>query len=309
MEDIKKTKSEKIGEFFRTNSVNIVLILICVVYIFYGIIDISSDKKTIEEIIADGVLAFIVSIIIKSLFRKKAIISGLSSDKFISTTNTYGSMLETHIAPYTNECEKYCVYKNKTNLELAQKRKLLQKGMNFDKFKKGEYDIEFNNIKNQNLKKKKLKLLKDIRHIKVFNISMVLITNCYDSSQTDKELLGVSLKKYQGSSFASNVLIGLVIMFLFGYYSFGKGEFYWENIIWCAIQIAIYVGLGLLEYLKTYEFVTETLRGKIKRIISYIDDFTNVRTKFPHLLEEEKEKECEAKNGIIRQIQEIKESK
>jgi hypothetical protein len=76
-------------------------------------------------------------------------------------------------------------------------------------------------------------------------------------------------------------------MFLFGYYGVKEGQFNLYNIIWCAMQIAIYLVLGVIEQMNAYEFVSETLRGKIKRIMSIIDDFTNIRTKQPNLLKEE----------------------
>lgn len=287
MNDIKKPKTEIIADFLKKNLTNIFLILLCVVYILRGVITMDSEGRTLSDIIIDGLLAFFVAVSIKILMRQKGLTAGYNCSKFVATANAYGDSLEKNVTEYTIECEKYCKYKNKVRLELEQRKYLLRHGLDYHKFLNNEYDEEFKKITNKKERKHKLNILKHCRHIKIYEYSTVMITNAYDNNTSEDKLLSQSAKKYKAKTLTSNFFIGLLCMFLFGYYSVKGGEFDVYSIIWCSIQIALYLVLGAIEQMNAYEFVSETLRGKIKRVISIIDDFTNVRTKQPNLLEEE----------------------
>lgn len=295
MNDYKKTSTEKIGEFLKNNIITIVLVILCVVYILRGLISIDDNDRTWQEIIGDGLLAFFVSVTIKILMRQKGINSGFSSEKFISTANAYGKALEDNVSQYTIECEKYCLYKNKVRLREEQRKYLLKNGLDYKKFESGEYDIQFSSITNRKERKSKQKILKKCRNLKIYEYTTVMITNAYDNNDIEDKILSQTAKRYKTKSAATNFSIGILCMFLFGYYGITKGAFDIYNIIWCSVQIALYLVLGVIEQINAYEFVSETLRGKIKRIISIIDDFTNVRTQKPSLLNIFEEEENDGK--------------
>lgn len=286
-----KTKTEIFSQFIKDNIVNLILILICLVYILRGLVSIGKTGKTWAEIIADGLLAFIVSISIKILMRKKGLIQGFNSDKFIATTNAYGKAIVDNIDGHTEELEKYCQYKNDERLRIEQKAFLLKNGLDYEMFEKGEYDNRFMNEPNRNIRRKKIKLLTKCRNIHIYKYTSVLITNAYSNAESESKLLSQSSKKYESSNAISNVLIGLVIMFLFGYYGIksGNADELWKNVIWCSIQVTLYLVLGIIEMLNAFDFVTETLRGKINRVISIIDDFTTMRLNHKELFRKEDE--------------------
>lgn len=263
-EQIKKTKTEVFSQFIKDNLVNMVIVLICLVYILRGLITIGETGKTWYEILADGLLAFFVSISIKILMRKKGLNNGFNSDKFIATTNEYGKQIVDKIDGHTEELEKYCLLKNDERLRIEQRNFLLRNGLDYETFEKGEYDDRFENEPNKKVRKKKLNLLRKCRNLKVYKYTSVLITNAYCNAESESKLLSQSSQRYEKSNAISNILIGLIIMFLFGYYGVKSGNVQelWKNVIWCSIQITLYLVLGVIAMLNAFDFVTETLRGK-----------------------------------------------
>ena len=288
-EQIKKTKTEVFSQFIKDNLVNMVIVLICLVYILRGLITIGETGKTWWEILADGLLAFMVSISIKILMRKKGLNNGFNSDKFIATTNEYGKQIVDKVDGHTEDLEKYCLYKNDERLRIEQRNFLLRNGLDYEPFEKGEYDNRFESIPDRKVRRKKLNLLKKCRNIKVYKYTSVLITNAYSNAESESKLLSQSSQRYEKSNAISNILIGLLIMFLFGYYGIKSGnvEELWKNVIWCSIQITLYLVLGVIAMLNAFDFVTETLRGKINRVISIIDDFSSMRQNHPEIFRKE----------------------
>ena len=291
-EQMKKTKTEIFSQFIKDNLVNMVIVLICLVYILRGLITIGETGKTWWEILADGLLAFFVSISIKILMRKKGLNNGFNSDKFIATTNLYGKQIVEKVDGHTEDLEKYCLFKNDERLRIEQRNFLLRNGLDYEMFEKGEYDSRFESIPNRKIRRKKVNLLKKCRNIRVFKYTSVLITNAYCNAESESKLLSQSSQRYERSNAIGNILIGLLIMFLFGYYGIKSGnvEELWKNVIWCAIQVTLYLVLGVIAMLNAFDFVTETLRGKINRVISIIDDFSSMRVNHPEIFRKENER-------------------
>ena len=96
-----KTKTDKIGDFIKDNIINFVLILVCVVYIFKGVIEIVETGKTISEIIADGFIMFLVSFGIKIILRKKGLNNGYNSPLFIISVSDASSCPTTIICIFS----------------------------------------------------------------------------------------------------------------------------------------------------------------------------------------------------------------
>ena len=300
-EQMKKTKTEIFSQFIKDNLVNMVIVLICLVYILRGLITIGETGKTWWEILADGLLAFFVSISIKILMRKKGLNNGFNSDKFIATTNLYGKQIVEKVDGHTEDLEKYCLFKNDERLRIEQRNFLLRNGLDYELFEKGEYDNRFESISNRKIRRKKVNLLKKCRNIKVFKYTSVLITNAYSNAESESKLLSQSSQRYERSNAIGNILIGLLIMFLFGYYGIKSGnvEELWKNVIWCAIQVTLYLVLGVIAMLNAFDFVTETLRGKINRVISIIDDFSSMRANHPEIFRKENERKWQEHQVLV----------
>lgn len=274
-----KTKTDKIGDFIKDNIINFVLILVCVVYIFKGVIEIVETGKTISEIIADGFIMFLVSFGIKIILRKKGLNNGYNSPLFISTCNDYGNNI-TSISDNIELLDYFCKDENNERLRIKQKTFLIKHAISEDEFfnsDKYKHKPLKNGLNKEEYKRELEKYLvcKKARKLTVFQYSSKLITNAYDNFTDEDSLLKTTTKKYQKKATFSNFIIGILCAIIFAYFTFQEGQFTWNGLIWSTLQIAIYLVLGLIEYLNAYEFITKTLREKIKRIIVIIDKFKN----------------------------------
>lgn len=270
------TKSEKIANFFKDNLINFIIVLIVVIYIVRGIAKIVKTNATVDEIIADGILTFVVSITIKLLFRKKAIMVGFEKPSVKATCNAYGDSINS-IAPNIDKLDEFCDDENKNRLRIEQTTFLLKYGVKYAEFESGKYEVL---PSRKGIDSRQYKLLKykhkgctKAKKIRIFRYTSKLITNAYDTTESERELLTASTKKYQSKQFLMNALIGAVCGVLFGYYTLGKGEINVENIIWCSLQMALYLAFGMIEYFNTLEYITKTIREKIKRVMAIIDKF------------------------------------
>ena len=95
---VKEEFTVKIQKFFKENISVISLVLVCLVYIFYGIITIKQTGKTIGQIVADGGVSFLVGYVIKVLLNNQGISNGEKSDNFINCKLFYVKLLD-EIAP------------------------------------------------------------------------------------------------------------------------------------------------------------------------------------------------------------------
>lgn len=296
------TRTDKIGNFIRENIINFVLILICVVYVFKGIIDVVESGKTIQEIIADAFIVFVVSFSIKVVLRKKGLNNGFISNIFLATCNDYGESIK-EISPNIELVDYFCKDENEERLKLKQKQYLLRNAISYDEFLSHKYTIKpvkklFTTKEEYKREIEKFNCCKKARNLNVFQYTSKLITNAYDSFSDEEGLLKATTKKYQKKSTISNFFVGILCAILFGYFTFKEGVFSWNGLIWSSLQISIYLILGLIEYLNAYEFVTKTLREKIKRIIVIIDKFKNKINYYKSL----KTKEKGTINEIIKEI-------
>lgn len=273
MKDENATRSEKIAIFFKQNIMTGILVLICVAYIIRGMFTIDKSGQTIDEIIAGGVLSFIVSVSIKTLLRKKGLDNGFNSVEFKATQTAYGKQIE-QITPYISDLDTFCNVENESRLRQKQIRYLTKNAISQDLLNDEKYNIRPSR-KDENYKRElqKYKVIKKARKQEVFLYTSKLLTNAYDSSSSEEKLLMSSTKTYQSSHTLTNIIVGIGCAILFGYYSLGKNGIDWWGMVWAFLQIALYLVFGFIEYLNAFEYVSKTIREKIKRIMVIIDKF------------------------------------
>lgn len=296
-EKLNVTLADKTTKFFRDNMINLVLALVCVIYIFRGIANIEYSGKTIFEIIADTFITFIVGICIKTLWGKNGIIDGRKSDKFMRTAKLYGKQLDS-ITVNIEHLDTYCEYKNWLVLRRKQTTILRKAGLSYRLFINGEYD--------SNPDPEIQAVLKKTREVDVFQITSSMILNVIDSSEEETKILKLDIRSYEKTKLRNNILIGASTALLFGLCSLERGVFDVTGILWTTIQVAIFLVLGALEYLNCFEFITENFRGKMIVVIGYIDEFKNLIEKRPelfdydieHFKEEQAEKERMKMYGV-----------
>lgn len=280
-DDYGKTNSERISEFIKKNLINGAIILICTIYVLKGLIEFDETGKSVSEIIADGTLSFIVGFTIKTLFSRKGLNEGLMATNFQRTMSSYSQAI-IGISSYIDELDNFCKYKNENKYKEKLINYLVKYGFKYNLYINGYYDNPDNT---KTLDKARTKALANAKKIRIFKLTPELITNTYDDASTEEKILGIKTSKYTAKNTSTAILVGIPTAILFGYYALKKGDALLSNMIWCALQVSLYVVMGVIQYMQAYDFTNNALRGKIKRILALIDEFNNLRVKYPKIFD------------------------
>lgn len=282
---------DKLTIHFKSNWDNYLLIFGIAAYILFGLLSIDTTQKTPLEILGDGVVAFIVVYILKSWLSKKGIRAGFTSDLFLLKINTYGKKKE-EISPYIDEVSPFCEWDNNRRLEIEQRQFLVKYGISLERYKKGEYgnraDIE--------------EINKGFSKINVYKYTVTDITNAYDNSTNEKEIMSKSVSKYEKKQLAGDFVFGLANMFVFGYFTWVYNGFSWGAIITSSTIVGTGLFMGVIKYFSSYSFIAQDLRGKIENVISKIDEFIAARKKYPKLFDEKMAIVIEEKKVLSEEI-------
>ena len=259
MEESKSNFQEKLTKFVKDNVITGVIILICIVYICFGIVTVKHKDGDIQSVIAGSLINLCVGLSIKILMRKKGIKAGLNDSRFIKTSELYGNKLDKNTSNITL-LDDYCEYRNDKKLKIKQTRYLRKYGLSYDKFINNEYDPND-------------KIIKKCRNIRCYQLSSIVMLNAINIIENEEEVLNKNINRYETKSFISNFIIGLGIAILFAYYGIEEGSINVMGMLWASLQTGINLIFGTIEYFNGNSFVTSDLRSKLIYIISCFDEF------------------------------------
>lgn len=286
---------DKITIHLKTNWDNYLLFFGIAAYILFGLLSIDTTQKTPFEIIGDGVVAFIVIYILKTWWSKKGIRAGYASDLFLLKIDTYGKKKE-QISPYIDEVASFCEWDNNRRLEIEQRQFLVKHGMTLEKYKQGVYN-DRENIK---------EIDKLFSEINVYKYTVTDITNAYDNSTNEHEIMTKSVMKYEKKQRLSDIIFGFANMFVFGYFTWRYNGFDVGAIITSSTIVATGMFNGIIKYFNSYSFIAQDIRGKIEKVITKIDEFIAARNKYPGIF---REKNIEYVSKPTEEIKEIVKAK
>lgn len=258
----------KAKQFFHDHIIDMVILLICIAYLGADLINIKSTGKTIEEVLWDGGIAMLVSYGIAQALGLKGIAIGEKSKKVIATDTLLGQKIEeaeTKILYLEEWCE------DKTHKVLKQRRRsvLSKAGIPYEDVFDEKGNILPYKIQDfeKSVRKRKKKALKE-----AINIHITTLTPAWLMANDDNEADPFNHSKTKGKYITKTAITGfftkIVVLVAVGFFVVDElKDFNISKLIWCGLQLAIYLFLGVLTYLRSYSFVTDELRGqKIRRI-------------------------------------------
>ena len=119
--------------FFKRNIYNILIFAISIIFIFKDVIQIQETGKTIPEIVASSVLAFIVGTSLNVIIGKKGLIAGQNTDSYRQMMNTYSSELE-KTNDKIDKLDDFCDVKNEKRLKKIQTNILRKAKIRYEDF-------------------------------------------------------------------------------------------------------------------------------------------------------------------------------
>lgn len=272
----------KLQKFLRQNVSVIAMVLLGLVYIFYGIVTIGKTGKTVDEIIAEGAVSFLVGFGMKLLQSVNGLLKGELDPKFVTTKQFYLSLLD-ETASIQQYLPKYCDMENENALRRVQTSILRKQNLKYDDFINDKIDIE-------KLNKKQLKALEKARNVEIAVLNDAILLS--DSQVTIDSVKNLNVSKGTHLKFSTlkTFLTMFLMAILFGVYGIDPAKgFDWYGAIWCAIQVAIYIVLGIVEYFNSYMFMADTYRTALVRKCNHLERFKNMYNENPERFKEKEE--------------------
>lgn len=261
-------KDKDIKVFLSEHLIDIAIVFVCIVYMFAELINIRATGKTISEILWDGGRAMLLSYGLSQAFGLKGIKRAEKHEKVIQTDTLLGEKIEAaepHIAVMDEWCEK----KTLATLERQRRSILAKVGIRYD-----DVFDEYGNSKEYTIREsiKKIRKRKEKALHKALCVQITNLTTSWLMSADDNEEDPYNHNQTKGKYLARKAVTDLgskvIILLAVGLFTVDAfKEVNYAKILWGAMQVAIYLLLGIISELKSFDFVMDELRGqKIKRI-------------------------------------------
>lgn len=257
-------------------------LLVAVAYILWGLIDLKETGKTIIEIIGEGIFVFILTFSITTLLRVQGMLLGKSNQKFINTETLFGDTVE-KTAPLAPFSEEFIDKENDWALKKVRTRILSRVGLVYmDHFdEQGRY-LENFYIENVDMSKNEVKRIRKKNSALEKAIYAKITTLQFDDLTSDETVeddpnyLGPTEREYMFSKSIISVVTSMAIAVVLGYYTYELIEdFQKADLIYRGIQLAISLGVGLINMLFAYLFIVNRLRGRMINKINRLEKFYN----------------------------------
>ena len=265
-----KNIAERIKDAFRSNFGYIAVVLVSAAYIATSFLTIEASGKSVARILADGLLAFIVGILINRMFETQGVINGDADARVIGASARHAEMVET-VAPYLDELDAWCEIKNTEALARARRTYLSRHGMRYhDYFSEDGIPCPFVARECEGYKEAMAEWQRRRRFEHAINIRLtklsagLLISDTGDAN--DPYFLGRSKAEYGAQSARHDLRSKIVLATLFGYYGVALLQsFSVANLIWTVLQLTVFLLMGAIKMEQSYMFVTDEYRSRVNK--------------------------------------------
>ena len=265
-----KNIAERIKDAFRSNFGYIAVVLVSCAYIATSFLTIEATGKSIARILADGVLAFVVGVLINRMFEAQGVINGDADNRVINAAVRHAEMVET-VAPFLDELDAWCEIKNAEALARARRTYLSRHGMRYkDYFSADGLPLEFvardcTRYKERFAEIKRKRRFEHALNMKLTRLSAgLLISDTGDAN--DPYFLGRSKAEYGSESARHDVRSKLVLAGLFGYFGVSLLQsFSVANLIWTLLQLTVFLLMGAIKMEQSYMYVTDEYRSRVNK--------------------------------------------
>lgn len=258
------TGTEKVIDFVKKNILNGVLFIIVALFMVKDIIEIQESGKTVLEILATSMFNFTFGFAINTILQKKGLIAGQETNKYIELDKKYEEEIN-KTDDKIDLMDEFCDLKNDELLEKARKRVLRMGRIKYEDFMTKPKE-ECCHTKEQ-----------EQWYAKAEKVKIQFITPDNLLSETDarydrgkkEETIETHSKKQILSGIPTRIIVALI-----GGYFTVSTALNKANILWSALQVAVWLAFGLVSYYQNFMFI-QTYMNKIKRKIKYLKEFNN----------------------------------
>lgn len=272
--------NEKAKLFIQKYLGYLAFLTVSTLYILTAFLELHRTGKTVQQIIADGIIVFLLGFFINRLFDLQGIMDGERDENFRASMAYHGKAVE-RSAPHIDRLDGWCNDKNKENLRIQRTRILATEGLKYsDYFDEDgtakEITVNDDKLKNRYLRKMELRRLKcfyKALHIKLTPLSAGELTS-EGCNTNDPYYFGRTKREYEKQSSISDIVAKIGIAIIFGYYGVSLiKDFSYARLIWNGLQVGIFLLMGIVKMMNSYIFITGEFRGRMVKKVNVLEMF------------------------------------
>lgn len=280
--------NEKVKDFFRQNLGYFIVGVVSLVYILTAFLTIDETGKTATQIIADGVISFLLGLFINRIFELQGMMNGDREERVCGTIEEHGRIVM-RISPHIDKLDKWCEIENKNNYKLQRTKILARVGLKYEDCfdENGVANIwkpDEKRLKDKLLRKVELKRVAGFH--KAVNLKLTALSGGELTSeggkQDDPYFMGRTKAQYRTQTSIRDSISKFGTALIFGYYGVTLIEnFNYARLIWTTLQVALFLAMGVITMFKAYNFVVDEFRGRIVKKIDNLQKFDNYINALP----------------------------
>lgn len=265
-----KNIAEKIKDAFRSNFGYIAVVVMSLAFVASSFLSIESTGKEIPRIIADGIITFVVGILVNRMFEMQGVINGDADLRVVDAVKKHSEMVEI-VAPHLDLLDEWCAVKNAEALARARRTYLSRHGLRYaEHFDADGIRIPARREGGRGLRARMQRFWvgRRVRHAERLRLTRLsaglLISDTGDLN--DPYFLGRSKQEYGLQSAKHDVWSKVILAVFFGYYGVSLvQDFSPANLIWTIFQLALFLLLGALKMEQSQMFVTDEYRERVNK--------------------------------------------
>lgn len=287
--------NEKFKSFLRKNFYVIIATIVAISYIFVGFVTIDRTGKTAYQVFADGIIIFILGIIIDMLFGAQGIQSGKEVESVKLTEKNHDEIIK-RVRCYSDQMQEFCDRKNGEAIATARRQIMMESGYRYsDYFEEDGSQKPFPIIKGELGRDfdRRYRAYKKARNFKVTMLTVPLLIS--DSNATkDPNAMGRNISQFMKDQTRKDVATKLFFSLFWGFYGIKLlQDISWENLIGTTFQVALLIGIGTMKFISSRSYITGEYRDRIETKNCFLEEFEQT------LKRESKSTETEEKKDEI----------
>ncbi len=270
--------NEKWKDLLRNYVGYVAVFLISAFYVCMSFVEITETHKSVARILADGVVAFMVGVMINRVFETQGILNGERDGRVMSASRLHNEIVD-RVIPQFDRLEAWCEQKNRETQVRVRRQYLSLCGERYeDYFDEDGLPKSFSSRPSRTLRGKAAEWKRRFRYNRAVTLPLtqlcaaLLISDAGDAR--DPYYMGRSKREYVRQSSKADVVTKLLTAFLFGYYGVTLiHEFSAAALIWTLFQVGVFLAMGVLRMQSSQIYVTDEYRGRINKKIDVLQQF------------------------------------
>lgn len=273
---------QRFKKFVRLNTGNMATVMICALFFCSAFFQPGFNKDiTLVEIFLNSFLAFCASTALNSIYNNKAISRGLADPAVVDAAKTHNERIDIITEENAiDELDAWCKEENKQNYRNQRARILSKAGISYGMCFAEDGAVKQIEIKVPGWKqikslgwrmwiirrataKRQIKAYSKAVYLKLSELSAGELTG-EGSNRNDPYNLGRGISEYKKQVATKNTVSKIVLALVLGYVAADTvANFSWLNLMIRAIQIVLFLVLGLVQHLNTMIYMTEEYKNRL----------------------------------------------